>query len=109
MSRLESDFHAFKAEVHGDIVEVKLVSNQMKCDLEQVKSRITKVEERKTDDASATRVNDIEKAIGELKLAPAPGNRDQPTALVGGPESALSPMRQSLGSKKPWARHKSKA
>ena len=76
--------------MHGDIVEVKLVSNQMKCDLEQVKSQITKVEERKTDDALATRINDIEKAIGELKLAPAPRNKDKPTALVGGLESASS-------------------
>jgi hypothetical protein len=31
VSRLESDFHTFKAEVHGGIVEVMLVPNQMKC------------------------------------------------------------------------------
>jgi hypothetical protein len=58
--------------------------------LEQVSSRITNIEERKTDDTLATRINDIEKGIGELKLAPAPGNKDQPTALVGGLESASS-------------------
>ena len=53
VNRLESDFHTFRAEVHTDIAEVKLAGNQLKSDLEQVKFRIAKVEEKNIDQSFA--------------------------------------------------------
>lgn len=92
VNRLETELHEFKAKVCSDIGEAKQISNHLKDDSENVKIRITKFEQRKSDETLAKKVEDIEKAIIELKLTPATGNSDtdETTARVGGMEGASS-------------------
>jgi hypothetical protein len=90
VNRLESDFKKFQGKTDGDIQDVKKVSDELKEELEQVKNRICKVEERGEDQMLETRVKGIEQILAELKISPSPCGKDLSTAVVGGLQDASS-------------------